>query len=51
VLTSKDGVGNAMRTYNYLLIPEENKSSAVLRPAWLPASQLAKPRLKAAQAA
>jgi membrane glycosyltransferase len=48
VLTSKVGVGTAMRTHNYLLIPQETKSPAVLRRAWQPASQLAKPRLKAA---
>ncbi|CDS53704.1 Glucans biosynthesis glucosyltransferase H [Polaromonas sp. CG9_12] len=48
VLTSKVGVGTAMRAQNYLLIPEETRSPAVLRRAWLHASQLAKPRLKAA---
>lgn len=48
VLTSKVGVGMAMRAQNYLLIPEETRSPAVLRRAWLHASQLAKPRLKAA---
>jgi membrane glycosyltransferase len=48
VLTSKVGVGTAMRANNYLLIPEETRSPAVLRRAWLHASQLAKPRLKAA---
>ena len=51
VLTSQVGVGTAMRAHNYLLIPEETKSPAVLRPAWQPASHLAKPRLKAALAA
>ena len=45
VLTSKVGVGTAMRAQNYLLIPEETRSPAVLRRAWLHASQLAKPRL------
>ena len=44
VLTSKVGVGSAMRAHNYLLIPEETRSPAVLRRAWLHASQLAKPR-------
>jgi membrane glycosyltransferase len=48
VLTSKVGVGTAMRAQNYLLIPEETRSPAVLRRAWLHASQFAKPRLKAA---
>ncbi|MDO9259431.1 MAG: glucans biosynthesis glucosyltransferase MdoH [Polaromonas sp.] len=47
VLTSKVGVGTAMRTNNYLLIPEETRSPAVLRRAWLHASQLARPRLRA----
>ena len=48
VLTSKVGVGTAMRAQNYLLIPEETRSPAVLRRAWLHASRLAAPRLKAA---
>jgi membrane glycosyltransferase len=48
VLTSKVGVGTAMRANNYLLIPEETKSPAVLRRAWLHASQLTRPLLKAA---
>ena len=48
VLTSKVGVGTAMRAQNYLLIPEETRSPAVLRRAWLHASQRTKPRLKAA---
>jgi len=48
VLTSKVGVGTAMRAQNYLLIPEETRSPAVLRRAWLHASQVAIPRLKAA---
>ena len=51
VLTSKVGVGTAMRALNYLLIPEETKSPAVLRRAWQLASQLAKQPLKAARAA
>jgi membrane glycosyltransferase len=46
VLTSKVGVGAAMRTNNYLLIPEETKSPAVLRRAWLHASQPVRPRLR-----
>ncbi|MES1978950.1 MAG: glucans biosynthesis glucosyltransferase MdoH [Pseudomonadota bacterium] len=48
VLTSKVGVGSAMRAQNYLLIPEETRSPAVLRRAWLHASQRAKPLLRAA---
>ena len=48
VLTSQVGVGAAMRAQNYLLIPEESRSPAVLRRAWLHASQFAKPRLQAA---
>ncbi|MDB5868945.1 MAG: glucans biosynthesis glucosyltransferase MdoH, partial [Polaromonas sp.] len=48
VLTSKVGVGTAMRAQNYLLIPEETRSPAVLRRAWLHASPLVKPRLKVA---
>jgi membrane glycosyltransferase len=48
VVISKVGVGTAMRAHNYLLIPEETKSPAVLRRAWLHASQPAKPRRKAA---
>ena len=48
VLTSKVGVGEAMRAQNYLLIPEETRSPAVLRRAWLHASKRATPRLKAA---
>ena len=47
VLTSQVGVGTAMRAQNYLLIPEETRSPAVLRRAWLHASQT-RPRLKAA---
>ena len=47
VLTSKVGVGTAMRTNNYLLIPEETKSPAVLRRAWMHASQQVRPRLRA----
>jgi membrane glycosyltransferase len=46
VLTSRIGVGRAMREKNYLLIPEEAQSPAVLRRAWQHAGQLAKPRLR-----
>jgi len=46
VLTSQVGVGTAMRSQNYLLIPEETRSPAVLRRAWLHAGQAAnQPRL------
>ncbi len=48
VFTSKVGIGTAMRARNYLLIPEESKSPAVLHRAWLHASQRAKPRLRTA---
>jgi membrane glycosyltransferase len=48
VVTSRVGLGTAMRAQNYLLIPEETKSPTVLRRAWLHASQRAKPRLRAA---
>ena len=51
VLTRKVGVGTTLRAHNYLLIPEETKSPAVLRRAWQLASQLAKPPMKAARAA
>lgn len=48
VVTSRVGVGSVMRAQNYLLIPEETKSPAVLRRAWLHASRITKPRLQAA---
>ena len=48
VLTSQVGVGRALRSASYLLIPEETRSPAVLRRAWLHASELAQPRLLAA---
>ena len=48
VVTSRVGVGQTMRAHNYLLIPEENKSPAVLRRAWLHAGQSAQPLLLAA---
>ena len=48
VVTSRVGLGTAMRAQNYLLIPEESQSPAVLRRAWLHASQLAHPRLRVA---
>jgi len=46
VITSRIGVGKAMRAQNFLLIPEETKSPAVLRRAWLHAIPLVKPRLR-----
>ena len=39
VITSKVGVGTLMRSRNYLLIPEETRSPAVLKRAWLHAGQ------------
>ena len=45
VITSKVGVGTRMRKQNYLLIPEETRSPAVLRRAWLHASQRVRPVL------
>ena len=39
VITSKVNVGSLMRSQNYLLIPEETRSPAVLRRAWLHAGQ------------
>ncbi|HEY5581291.1 MAG TPA: glucans biosynthesis glucosyltransferase MdoH [Rhodoferax sp.] len=48
VVTSRVGLGTVMRAQNYLLIPEETKSPAVLRRAWLHASQRTKPLLRAA---
>ena len=48
VVTSKVGVGALMRAQNYLLIPEETRSPAVLRRAWLHASQRSKPLGQAA---
>lgn len=45
VLTSRIDVGGVMRERNYLLIPEESRSPAVLRRAWAHADRLA---LKAA---
>ena len=48
VVTSRIGVGRAMRAHNYLLIPEETKSPAVLKRAWLHASVRTRPVLLAA---
>lgn len=46
VVTSRVGLGTAMRAQNYLLIPEETRSPAVLRRAWLHASRPATKRLR-----
>jgi len=48
VLTSRVGVGRAMRAKDYLLIPEESSSPAVLDRAWQHAGLLPAPRLRAA---
>ena len=47
VLTSQIGMGTTLRERGYLLIPEESRSPAVLRRAWLHASRLARPALAA----
>ena len=46
VVTSRIGVGKAMRAQNFLLIPEETRSPAVLRRAWLHASPRVTSRLR-----
>lgn len=48
VLTSRVGVGRSMRAKDYLLIPEETLSPAVLNRAWQHAGLLPAPRLRAA---
>lgn len=48
VLTSRVGVGRTMRAKDYLLIPEETLSPAVLDRAWQHAGLLPAPRLRAA---
>jgi membrane glycosyltransferase len=48
VLTSRVGVGRIMRAKDYLLIPEETLSPAVLDRAWHHAGLLPAPRLRAA---
>jgi hypothetical protein len=40
VVTSRVGLGSAMRAHSYLLIPEETQSPAVLRRAWLHARRV-----------
>ncbi len=47
VLTSQTGLGTALKAQGYLLIPEEARSPAVLRRAWLHARGLAALGLKA----
>ena len=42
VLTSQIALGNAMRDRGFLLIPEESRSPAVLRRAWMHAVRLAR---------
>ncbi len=48
VLTSQIGFGTALRDRGFLLIPEESRSPAVLRRAWMHAVRLARPALVAA---
>ena len=48
VVTSRVGLGEFMRAQRYLLIPEETKSPAVLKRAWLHASMRARAVLLAA---
>ncbi|MBB6559909.1 membrane glycosyltransferase [Acidovorax soli] len=48
VLTSQIDLGRALRAQRLLLIPEEAWSPPVLRRAWLHASRLARPALRAA---
>lgn len=43
VLTSQIALGNALRDRGFLLIPEESRSPAVLRRAWMHALRLARP--------
>jgi membrane glycosyltransferase len=43
VLTSQIALGNAMRDRGFLLIPEESRSPAVLRRAWMHAVRLSRP--------
>jgi membrane glycosyltransferase len=48
VLTSQIALGTALRERGFLLIPEESRSPAVLRRAWMHAVRLARPVLAAA---
>jgi membrane glycosyltransferase len=43
VLSSQIGLGTSLRDRGYLLIPEESRSPAVLRRAWMHAVRLARP--------
>jgi membrane glycosyltransferase len=44
VVTSQITLGSAMRERSYLLIPEESRSPAVLRRAWMHADRLSQPK-------
>ena len=48
VLTSQIALGTTLRDRGYLLIPEESRSPAVLRRAWMHAVRLARPALATA---
>ena len=48
VLTSQIALGTTLRDRGFLLIPEESRSPAVLRRAWMHAVRLARPALAAA---
>jgi membrane glycosyltransferase len=48
VLTSQIALGTALRERGFLLIPEESRSPAVLRRAWMHAVRLARPALAVA---
>ncbi|RZI76800.1 MAG: glucans biosynthesis glucosyltransferase MdoH, partial [Variovorax sp.] len=48
VLTSQIGMGTTLRDRGFLLIPEESRSPAVLRRAWMHAVRLARPALATA---
>ena len=48
VLTSQIALGTTLRDRGYLLIPEESRSPAVLRRAWMHALKLARPALATA---
>ena len=48
VLTSQIALGTALRERGFLLIPEESRSPAVLRRAWMHAVRLARPVLAVA---
>jgi len=43
VLTSQIALGTTLRDRGFLLIPEESRSPAVLRRAWMHAVRLARP--------